>query len=211
MSAPRRLLVFGGAFDPPHKGHMNLLENAVQAAKPDMVLVVPSGTSPHKSQSGTPWALRAAMCRCFLPVFQSLVISDIEERRTGKSYTYDTVCALQKMYPGADILLCMGSDMLESFTTWHRWKELLRLVTLVATPRCEDEVCELRHEAGILQSAGGRVLFAPGPVVQASSSVIRAAVAAGDANVLALVPPPADALVREKGLYGTGAGGGQSE
>ena len=199
--AVKDLLLFGGSFDPPHLGHLNLLQNAVAASKPDLVVVMPSATAPHKAESATPWAVRAEMCRCFLPLFPNMVIGDMEERRGGKSYTWDTVTQLQQEYPNARILLCVGSDMLESFTAWHRWQELLRQVTLVAQPRYDGEVCELRSEAAVLQSAGGQVLFAPGPVVEASSTDIRQRLAGGDDSALALVPPPADAMIREQGLY----------
>ncbi len=197
----QRILLFGGAFDPPHKGHVNLLQNAVAAAAPSLVLVVPEGTAPHKAASGTPWPLRAAMCRCFLPVFPHVHVSDVEHRRAGKSYTCDTMRQLQEENPGAAFFLVMGGDMLESFFTWRRWQDILRRATLVAAPRHAGEEATMQKAAAELRQAGGRVIFAPGPVLAASSSGIRAALAAGDEGALALVPSPADELIRQNGLY----------
>lgn len=201
MSAPQNLLIFGGAFDPPHNGHVNLLQNAVKAVNPGLVMVVPSGTSPHKKNSETPWHLRAQMCQCFAPLAKNLVISDIEQARGGKSYTYDTVCSIKQQQPQANIFLAIGSDMLEDFTTWHRWKELLRPVTLVATPRCASEVCDIQYSASLLQSAGGRVIFATGQVVEVSSVGIRSAVASGKADALLQVPALVASIIKENWLY----------
>lgn len=195
-----KVLVFGGSFDPPHVGHMNLLQNAICAVQPHKVLVVPSGTAPHKAASATPGALRAAMCCCFAPLFPGLEISDIELRRPGRSYTADTLEVLIKQYPGAQLYLSIGGDMLESFTTWHRYEEVLAMATLVVQARSDAEQAGLEKAAETLRAQGARVLFAKGPVLPAASSAIRRAVAEG-ADVSALVPPEALAVIRENHLY----------
>ena len=61
----RRILLFGGTFDPPHNGHMELLRGAMAAVQPDLVVVEPAGTPPHKHASATPAGIRLAMCQCF--------------------------------------------------------------------------------------------------------------------------------------------------
>lgn len=195
-----KMLLFGGSFDPPHNGHMNLLQNAIAAVRPDAVMVIPSGTAPHKHASATPGALRAAMCECFRPLFPALEISDIELGRTGKSYTSDTLEALKRENPDDALYLCIGGDMLESFTTWHRWRDILAMATLVAAPRLRDEQPALERVAAALRAEGGRVLFSAGPVVQVSSSQIRRRAAQG-LPLEGLVPPPADAIIRQNSLY----------
>lgn len=197
-----KLLLFGGTFDPPHLGHMGLLRNAIAAAKPGRVLVAPAATPPHKRASATPAALRLAMCACFEPLFPGLVVSDIEIGREGPSYTYDTVRQLREAYPQDDICLTIGGDMLRGFRDWRHWRELLAMVTLVAQGRGEDDET-LRVAVAALERAGGRVLLAKGPVLPLSSSEIRTGLAAGE-DLLRLIPPPADEIVREKKLYGYG-------
>ena len=81
-----KLLLFGGTFDPPHNGHVHLLQNAIAAVRPDRVVVMPAGTPPHKAASATPARWRLEMCRCFLPLHENLVVSDWEIKRAGKSY-----------------------------------------------------------------------------------------------------------------------------
>ncbi|MDL2219541.1 nicotinate (nicotinamide) nucleotide adenylyltransferase [Ruminococcaceae bacterium OttesenSCG-928-O06] len=201
MSEAKKALVFGGSFDPPHIGHMNLLENAISAVAPGEVFVVPSGTAPHKQASATPGPLRLAMCQCFTPLFPHLVVGNWELCRPGKSYTVDTMATLQAEYPGREWYLCIGADMLLGFATWHRYKQLLGMATLVAGGRGEKDETALRAAAKALEDEGGRVLLAKGPVVPASSSGIRAALAGGDEEALLLIPPPADDIVRQNGLY----------
>lgn len=198
---PGRLMVFGGSFDPPHLGHMNLLRNAMQAVQPDRVLVVPSGTAPHKAESVTPSDIRAGMCSCFCRLSPKVQVSLIEQERPGKSYTVDTLAALRGDYPGWTQYLCVGSDMLCSFTEWYHWQQILRLAVLVAMPRHSGELKAMRSAANALEKDGGQVVFAQGPVQPASSSDIRAAIAAGDQTAYALIPPPADAIAREMRLY----------
>ena len=66
-----KLLLFGGTFDPPHIGHMNLLRGAMQAVQPDLTIVMPAGVPPHKAASMTPGMWRYEMCACFLALERS--------------------------------------------------------------------------------------------------------------------------------------------
>lgn len=194
-----KLLLFGGTFDPPHLGHMGLLKNAIEAVQPGRVVVVPAAAPPHKRASRTPAKLRMEMCACFAPLFPGLIVSDIEARREGPSYTVDTVYELERLYPGDDIYLTIGGDMLLGFTAWHRWRELLSLVTLVAQGRGEADE-HLPAGAARLEREGGRVVMAQGAVLPLSSSELRAGLAAGK-DLLCMIPPPADEVVRREKLY----------
>lgn len=198
-----KLLVFGGTFDPPHMGHVSILQNAIKASNPDKVIVVPAGVPPHKKASATPAKIRLAMCECFRPLFANIEISEMEIHRDGKSYTWDTVQLLQKQYPEAKIYLCIGSDMLLSFTEWHCWRELLQAVVLVVQNRRRQDAKAALLAAKILGEQGGRILFADWQVEEVSSTQVRCAIAAGQ-PVKGLIPPPADAIVEKYGLYREG-------
>ena len=86
-----KLLLFGGTFDPPHIGHMNLLRGAMQAVQPDLTIVMPAGVPPHKAASMTPGMWRYEMCACFLALEKEcggrIEISDWEIHRQGRNYT----------------------------------------------------------------------------------------------------------------------------
>ena len=79
-----KILAYGGAFNPPHLGHMLLLSEAIKAVEPDMTFVIPSDVSPHKRTQYTPFYDRAAMCRCFKECGEGVVVSEIEKCKNKK-------------------------------------------------------------------------------------------------------------------------------
>ena len=178
---PQKIILFGGTFDPPHNGHMTLLAGAIEAVRPDLVLVEPAGTPPHKRAGGTSAAHRLAMCECFRPLFPELVLDTTEIARGGKSYTIDTVRQMNVRYPGAQLYFPMGSDMLLWFRNWAAYRELLRRVVLVA------------------------VLFAKAPVFPVSSTEVRALAAKGR-PLDGLVPESVAAYIARHHLYTPAAG-----
>ena len=171
---PQKIILFGGTFDPPHNGHMTLLAGAIEAVRPDLVLVEPAGTPPHKRAGGTSAAHRLAMCECFRPLFPELVLDTTEIARGGKSYTIDTVRQMNVRYPGAQLYFPMGSDMLLWFRNWAAYRELLRRVVLVAHLRTGEDAAPVREYAAGLAAEGGTVLFAKAPVFPVSSTEVRA-------------------------------------
>ena len=103
-----KVLLYGGTFDPPHGGHLNLLQGAVRAVQPDRVIVMPAGIPPHKAASATPAALRLEMCRCFAalegePGLARIEVSDWEigQAASGRrNYTVLTLEMLARRWPG---------------------------------------------------------------------------------------------------------------
>ena len=191
-----KLLLFGGTFDPPHNGHMRLLQSAIDAVQPDKVVVMPAGIPPHKAASATPASLRLTMCQCFAPLHPYLTVSDWEIGRGGKNYTIDTVRMLESRYPGAEIFLSVGSDMLTTFTQWREWQSLLEKTTLVVQSRYSGDAASLAAAARDLEAAGGRVVFAHAPVLQAASSDVRAGKLGMDA-----LPPLVQHICKQYHLY----------
>ena len=200
---PQKIILFGGTFDPPHNGHMTLLAGAIEAVRPDLVLVEPAGTPPHKRAGGTSAAHRLAMCECFRPLFPELVLDTTEIARGGKSYTIDTVRQMNARYPGAQLYFPMGSDMLLSFDGWHRWEDILRLAHLVVTSRNIGDDPALHAKARQLDASGARILFAPVEALPMASSVLRTRLAAGEECENEL-PVSVRRVIRREGLYTKG-------
>lgn len=192
-----KLLLFGGTFDPPHKGHIHLLEMAIQAAKPDKVVVMPAGIPPHKAASATPGELRLAMCSCFQGCHPDLEVSGWEIGRGGKNYTVDTLEMLQEKYPDAELYLSVGSDMLTTFTSWREWEHILRMAVLVVQSRNPGDEETLRDAARQLEKAGGRILFTGAPALSAASSDIRAGILGDE-----VLPPQVLCIAKQHHLYG---------
>ena len=172
-----RIAVYGGSFNPPHRGHLAAAKSAVRALAPDRFLIVPAGIPPHKTlaaNSPTP-EQRMALCRLAFAEIAQCEISDIELRREGKSYSSDTVAELQEKYPGAEICLVIGTDMLLSFEQWHRFRELLEGCTLAVLARAEGDGEALRRKAEEFRAAyGAKILLLEHEPLEAGSGEIRA-------------------------------------
>ena len=173
MCAGMKILLYGGTFDPPHNGHMNNLRAALDCVRPDKAIVMPAGIPPHKKASTTPGELRLSMCQCFTALSPVVEISDWEIRQGGRSYTVHTLEMLLDVYPGADLYLCVGSDMLLTFTQWYRWEDMLAMATLVVESREAGDEPALQAAAAALTAEGGKVLFAKAEAYPCASSDIR--------------------------------------
>ena len=165
-----KVLLYGGTFDPPHNGHLNNLRAAAARVQPDKVVVMPAGLSPFKQKTSASGALRLEMCSCFhaleedADTIPQLEVSgwEIEQAAAGnRNYTVLTVEKLARDYPGAQLYLAIGSDMLLSFDGWHRWQDILRL----APSGGHQPPCGRRPRAARKGSPAGphraRILFAP--------------------------------------------------
>ena len=192
------ILLFGGSFDPPHKGHQNMLKLACAALAPQKVIVMPVYAPPHKALTVAPPALRLAMCKACFGTLPNVEISDFEINKNSSSYTIDTVDAIYGQYPKANVYLLIGSDMLQSFTTWRNFEMLLETTTLVAFSRQKNDA--LAAQAEKLRALGGEVMLLSGEAVEVSSTQIRAAAATG-ADISAFVPAEVEEIVKKYNLY----------
>ena len=197
----KRILLYGGAFDPPHLGHEKLLGAAIERVDPDLTLVMPTAVSPHKTPAATPFADRAYMARTFLELSDTVRVSGMElSSRRRKSYTFQTVRRLEKKYPGADIYLLVGSDMLESFDTWHLYRRLCGRVTVISAIRCDQDRGDIGSAASYIEELGGTVLLMEFKPIEISSSEIRALVRAGR-PLKGLVSDYVQRAIRKRRLY----------
>ncbi|WP_300654174.1 nicotinate (nicotinamide) nucleotide adenylyltransferase [Hydrogenophaga sp.] len=137
-ASPRRVGMFGGAFDPPHWAHRALAETALQQLGLDALHILPTGHAWHKTRVLSPAADRVAMCRLAFDDLARVKIDEREIHREGPSYTADTLCELAQEYPGAQLFLILGADQLLAFRTWVRWQEVLELATLAVANRATN-------------------------------------------------------------------------
>ena len=107
----KKIAIYGGSFDPPHKGHKLLAENLASVCGAEKVIIIPTALSPFKNSSSATAEDRLNMCKLFFKedLFQ---ISDVEIKRGGKSYTVDTLTQIKEENPEAELFLFMGDDML---------------------------------------------------------------------------------------------------
>lgn len=147
-----RVLIYGGSFNPPHRGHVEALRAAAETLKPDEILVIPAGMPPHKELAGgsPPPLERLRLCQLAFGDIPGVSVSDLEFRRDGKSYTVETLRQVAEEKPGAELYFQVGTDMLLSIESWYEFRELFGLCTLAVLPRNEGDLPELERFCGYL-------------------------------------------------------------
>jgi len=189
-----KLGVLGGTFDPVHVGHLVAAVNVRHALELDRVLLVVANVPWQKAGARviTPAPDRLAMVRAAVDDVDGLEASDLEIVRGGESYTVDTLRELRALHPGADLYLVVGADIVGELDTWERSDELRELATLAVVNR--------PGAAGVAKVSGWRVANISIPMIDVSSTELRARVADGRPLDF-LVPAGALRLIRQRGLY----------
>lgn len=147
----KKLGILGGTFDPIHNGHLYLAREAYSKLGLDEVLLVPASVPPHKlGLDVTPARDRYMMTLLATEGESFMRVSDIELKREGPSYTYDTVLALKKLYPDYEFYFIIGGDTVPQLHTWSRIRVLLEMVTFVAVgrPGYTDVINQAANELG---------------------------------------------------------------
>jgi len=127
--------LFGGTFDPLHYGHLRTAFELWQALKLAEVRFMPTGSPPHREQPLAPAQLRREMVKAAVADQPAFVVDDREVRRTGVSYSVDTLTELRAEYPQRSLCLLLGMDAFLGLPNWHRWRELLDLAHIIVAHR----------------------------------------------------------------------------
>ena len=128
----KKIGIFGGTFNPVHKGHELTAVNFLDKFKLDKLLIMPSNIPPHKQVDANITAVqRFEMCRICFDKYDNIYVSDFEIKKDGLSYTFDTVTELKKNYMNDKLYFLVGSDMLLSLETWYKYQDLLKLCAFV--------------------------------------------------------------------------------
>lgn len=209
----RHVLVFGGTFDPPHVGHVELPRAAREAVGCDWLVYVPAARSPHKAEApSVSDADRLAMLSAALEGAERASISTIELDRGAAgqaSYTVDTLRAISTLCPGLGLRLLIGADQAGEFHRWREPRAILRLADPVVMLRrpLEDarslmSVLGAHWEGAALKAWEGRIVGVP--PIDASATELRRELALhgpGSAVVRKLLPEGVRRVIAERGLY----------
>ena len=197
--------IFGGTFNPIHKGHTEAAYAFLRCVNPDKLLVIPTKIPPHKAIKGDddPEIRLEMTGRAFSEDGEydaRIEVSDIEIRSEGKSYTYYTLQKLKSMGYDDFYLYC-GTDMLLSFDTWFRFEDILSMCTLAYASRLENACPEASEKIAMLRERyGARILEIPLDPIEISSSEIREMIHKGE-DASAYLSPAVLRFIDERGLY----------
>lgn len=192
--------MYGGSFNPPHSGHLYLANEISRRLELDKLIIIPSNISPQKAHNGNIDPVhRINMCKAVFdsPLFE---VSDCEIARGGKSYTFDTLNYLKEMHPDAQIYLFMGSDMLLSFHTWFRYRDILSMCTVCAVSREGEKSAELLREYADTMLKGSNVIVFDTKPFEVSSSIVREMISEGK-SCIGLINEKTEQYIKDNKLY----------
>ncbi len=222
-SPPQRLGLLGGSFNPIHHCHLTIAHHVHEHMQLSRVLFIPTGDPPHKrGDSLAPANVRYEMVRLAIADSPLFMVSDIEIQRKGKSYSIDTVRALQHHYgPSANLFFIIGLDAFLDFPTWRTPHELLTICHFVVVPRPERSFQALvempllpslnplalaRLDTGAQNRLDIAIPSCPGitclaiPPCSTSASEIRQRVRSG-LPLANMLPPPVESYILRHSLY----------
>jgi nicotinate-nucleotide adenylyltransferase len=216
MTSATRVGILGGTFDPVHLGHIDTARAAAAALALDSVLVLPSGTPPHRQAPAVSRYHRFAMAALAVTGIDPLLVSDLEIGEAAPSYTFDTLARLHARGLAAlQIFFITGADAFAEIATWSRYPQVLDLAHFVVVSRAGFRSSDLRQALPALASrmaapgdASGsgreaRIFLVDAATPDVSSTDIRRRLAAGD-SIAGLVPEPVDVYINQHGLYTRG-------
>lgn len=207
-----RIGVYGGTFNPIHTGHIHILREFIRHLSLERVLLVPTGTPPHKdapelaSQED-----RFSMCALAVQEIREapVEISRIEFDRQGKSYSADTLTLLKRRYPEDGLFFLMGEDMFLTVDRWYHPEIICACAALCASPRSESGLGNLKEKQKELEREfGARCFLEDISYLPVSSTQVRELAEKGE-SLKGLVPERVEDYIREHGLY-RGYGGRRS-
>ena len=195
---PRRIGVFGGAFDPPHVGHHALASTAIAQLQLDALHIIPTGHAWHKSRTLSEASHRLAMVRLAFADLPQVVVDGREIARPGPTYTVDTLEELQGENPGAQLFLLIGEDQARALPSWSRWERMPALAIICVAARADSTGAKGQFDALKAHAADLTVLNMP--PVALSATDIRHRATTGQ-SLVPLVFEPVARYIDQHQLY----------
>ena len=202
MDDKLRIGIYGGTFAPIHNGHIAAAKAFMVQMKLDYLYIIPTYLPPHKEIDASDAPVhRLRMCDLAFKNVDGVVVSDMEIRRGGTSYTYDT---LKELYSeDKKLFLLCGTDMVLTFDKWFRFEDIFKMCYPVYVRRESDgfidnmivnKITEYYNKYGVMFR---KIVTDP---IELSSTQIRKAVANGD-SISAFVPTEVEKYIKENRLY----------
>ncbi len=196
-----RVGILGGAFNPPHLGHLVCAQEALVQLELDRVVFVPVGEAPHRTLDDDPGPeARLEMVELAMADDERFVASRIEMDREGPSYTADTLEQLRAEAPDDELFLILGGDQAAALASWHEPEKVLERATLAVFERLSWGRNAIIIKIGRMPGAE-RVRYLDMPLIQVSSSSIRRRVREG-VPIRYLVPDKVVEYIATNELYG---------
>ena len=208
--------IFGGTFNPIHLAHLRVAEEVREACGLDRIIFLPAALPPHKqSATDTPFHHRLAMVEAAIADHPGFIASDLESKRTGASYSVETLKALQQLYPDDTLYFIIGLDSFCDIASWKDYPRLFELANIVVAHRPDyghddprallpvalaDQFCYDEGSVNLSHKCGNELIFVAETRLAISSTMLRERVAQ-ERSIRYLVPPAVEAYIQKHNLY----------
>lgn len=208
--------IIGGTFNPIHNGHLNIADELLINYQLDRIIFIPAALPPHKKDDAIlSFAHRLTMVQLATAHYNQFEPSDIEAKRSDKSYSVDTLNVLHQLYPGDQFYFLIGMDSLKSLHTWYKYTHLFDLCHLVVARRpgvknqtldtvlpvaIREQFCYNSKLKTFCHNSGHQLIFLEDTFLDISSTQIRANIADNQA-IDSLVPPSVAEYIKTHHLY----------
>ena len=204
--------LFGGTFDPIHYGHLRTAFELLQALRLQQVRFLPTGNPPHREQTLADSEQRLEMVRVAVAGQPGFTVDDREVRRSGLSYSVDTLTELRAEFPQRPLCLLLGMDAFLGLPHWYRWRDIFDLAHVVVAHRpgwkapTQGPLGELMVDRGtgairdLHDALAGRIFVHAVTQLEISSTELRQVILGGG-DTRYLVPDSVRDLLRQLKCY----------
>ena len=195
--------IFGGTFNPIHMGHIRLGQLVLDEIKLDKILYIPDNTPPHKSDKDLACgADRLNMIDISLKDHVDMESSDIELKREGKSYSFETLLELKKLYPNDELYLITGADMFLTLDKWREPETIFKTANIIGVPRVKSDFEKMNEYAeNVIKPMGAKVFMLSQTVFDTASSTYVRENIDDYQKIKDMITPEVYRYITEKGLY----------
>ncbi len=184
---------FGGTFNPVHRAHVDIANEFIEKFSLDLLYIIPNNIPPLKKSHGVSGKDRAEMLKLAFSGNTKVIVSDIELKRNGMSYTCDTVDELKALHPESELYMLLGDDWADRFDKWKNYRYILQSVKLVIAYRGLCDLTDFLNRTE--RESGVRPLLLENKIRAVSSTEAR------DTLDKTILPEKVYDYIIERGLY----------
>ena len=195
-----KTVIFGGTFNPPHFGHLKLMEAVKSAIEPEKIIILPAFAPRNRREELASVDDRLEMCRLLAEGVSGAEVSDFEAKSGKISYTADTLEHFREARPDDRLYFAMGSDLFQNFPNWFKAQRIVELAALVCVARSAEDISACKAAEKTVKSWGGSCAVLECEPFVCSSTDIRGRIKRGEPTD-GLLPENIAEYIKRRGLY----------
>ena len=195
-----KTVIFGGTFNPPHFGHLKLMEAVKSAIEPEKIIILPAFAPRNRREELASVDDRLEMCRLLAEGVSGAEVSDFEAKSGKMSYTADTLEYFREECPDDRLYFAMGSDLFQNFPNWFKARRIVELAALVCVARSAEDINACKAAEETVKSWGGSCRVLECEPFVCSSTDIRGRIKRGGPTD-GLLPENIAEYIKRRGLY----------